>query len=308
MEYTHLLDKANKLAKNITASTVSRLDALNCYRGMYLPSLGYSLPATNFLEKQLKKVEVRPKRALLAGMGYNRNMATAIVHGPKQYAGIGMLSLFLFQGIAHVMYVLKHLRSQISPLHNMLVIFLAWYQQVAGTSKSILEDTRVFPHVEAPWIDTTRAFLRKTSSFITTEHIRPIQPRRQHDECIMDIALDLGYKPWELRSINRCRLFLQVETVSDLATPDGKFLQDSLYIFPPTVNSVSTDLWPRQACPQSRFWAQWRHLLRQLTHDSSRRLRQPLGAWQSLCRRRWEAYYQEASDSVIVPHNNNWLH
>ena len=269
---------------------------------MYLPSLGYSLPATNFSAKELKKIETRPKRALLAGMGYNRNMPSEVVYGPKQSAGIAMLGLFVFQGLSHVMYLIKHLRSPVSPLHNMLIILLAWYQQVAGISRSVLEDTRNLPHVEAPWLDTTREFLRKTNSSVTTSHINLPTPRRDHDETIMDLALELGYKPWEIRAINRCRIFLQVEFISDLATPSGTHLQDSLYQFPPAVSSVSTHLWPRQSCPEHKFWAQWRHLLRQLTHDGSRQLRQPLGSWKTLGNRRWDAYFHHKSNAVIVPH------
>ena len=75
------------------------------------------------------------------------------------------------------MYVLHHLRTDHSPLHQMVSILLSWYQEVAGISEPALESHLLLPHadLDAPWIMTLRNYLREAKSKL----LLPSQPQPQ---------------------------------------------------------------------------------------------------------------------------------
>jgi hypothetical protein len=107
----------------------------------------------------------------------------------------------------------------------------------------------------------------------------------------------------EMRAINRCRLFLQVECLSDVCTADGLTTDPGLEAKPP---KVSSQKWHRQGLPGPRSWAVWRRFLRPYTRDSTNnRLPQTLGPWTRPDLRNWPAYYDSSSQmlcQMVPPH------
>jgi hypothetical protein len=93
----------------------------------------------------------------------------------------------------------------------------------------------------------------------------------------MDDVLTGFYTDSETEGINRCRLYLQVECLSDICTAEGASLNPRLRDKPPAVTSTSTIHWPRQGLPGPRSWAIWCRFLKTYTRDSaSDRLRHTL--------------------------------
>jgi hypothetical protein len=60
----------------------------------------------------------------------------------------------------------------------------------------------------------------------------------------MDDALAGWYTTIDIQAINRCRLYFQVEGLSDIRTADGLSVDPGLQAQPPTVISQSTIKWP----------------------------------------------------------------
>ena len=73
----------------------------------------------------------------------------------------------------------------------------------------------------------------------------------------------------EMRSINRCRMYLQVECLSDVCTADGLTTDTGLQAQSPTVTSLSTIKWPQQGLPGPRSWVVWRPRARGQYGDGS---------------------------------------
>jgi hypothetical protein len=75
----------------------------------------------------------------------------------------------------------------------------------------------------ACWIMHTWKFM---SEFDITliEGTATLPLRRVGDKFIINYFHQYGFKGKELLRLNRCRLFLQVMTVADIATADGKFI------------------------------------------------------------------------------------
>ena len=53
------------------------------------------------------------------------------------------------------------------------------------------------------------------------------KPQRENDQIIMQYVVDT-IPEWAWESINKCRLFLKANTISDLATIDGKYILDQI--------------------------------------------------------------------------------
>lgn len=102
----------------------------------------------------------------------------------------------------------------------------------------------------------------------------------------------------ELKQANAVRLWLRVLTIADLVEPAGRFIPD---------NMLSGDWqagldihWPYQIKPPKRFWATFRHCIRQAfcTQTSPNQppsagmdLDTPLGLWHPVPRHTWFHVY-----------------
>jgi hypothetical protein len=78
----------------------------------------------------------------------------------------------------------------------------------------------------------------------------PCQPRvfkyPSHDRILMDDVLAWSYTESEIQGINRCRLYLQVEGLSDICNADGVGLHPGIQAKSPTITLMSTIKWIRQ--------------------------------------------------------------
>jgi hypothetical protein len=144
-------------------------------------------------------------------------------------------------------------------------------------------------------------FLREflTSSECTTDIANTyiVCTRRIHDRILMEDAMTGDFTDSEMRAINRCRLFLQVEYLSDVCTADGLTTDPGLEAKSPEASSQSTIKWPRQGLPGPRSWAPY-------TRDSTNnRLRQTLGPWTRPDLHNWPAYNDSSSQMLcqMVP-------
>jgi len=78
-----------------------------------------------------------------------------------------------------------------------------------------------------------------------------------------------------MATLNRCRLYLQVFTVSDIATADGIRITKEAKQGIRSKIRPSRLMWPAQGRPSNQEWAIW---TRHLAHLEDRhKLRQPLG-------------------------------
>jgi hypothetical protein len=100
--------------------------------------------------------------------------------------------------------------------------------------------------------------------------------------------------------IHRCRIYLQVETVSDIASATGQTIHPA-WISPNTKKPSRSILkWPRQNQPCRIAWLSWEKFLATFT-TSSGKLRKPLGKWTEINKNRiHEAYLSDNGDTLWV--------
>ena len=167
-----------------------------------------------------------------------------------------------------------------------------------------LEDPApLLPHAAGKWISSLREFLRLANGSIRIQDLQGVKIKRKHDVIIMDECLRREFSTTETRRINNVRMYLRVETLSDICNASGTHIHESVFrktdktILPPNLNfkkgmSTTTSLWPRQAKPGPKSFEVWNRFLRQFHTSNSPKLCKPLGEWIS----------QDAAKERIWPH------
>lgn len=217
---------------------------------------------------------------IVARCGFNRNTKKEVLYGPLELGGANFRHLYVEQGVGQINLFVRHWRSN-STAGKLLKVAVAWFQQQAGVSFSILEDVHTpLPHLESKWIASLRTFLATTDMFLQVDTPSIPQPQRLRDFHLMDaIISSKKFTSSEIRRLNYCRLFLRAVTLSDIALLDGKNLDMSLLRGAPSLNSSTTHGNSiHQERPAELEWKLWRKA-NLLWSDASGKFHESLGPW-----------------------------
>jgi ribonuclease HI len=298
-EINYLQNKADKIAFRIQKAKCTRNDARILERCVYRPSLTYSLEVTNLSRKECDTIQSKAISHILAKSGYNRHMPRSVVFGPSSLGGIGFTDLYTEQGVSHIHSYIRHTRAN-DTIGKMMKIALDQLQLTAGIGQHILQQPshHDFSYTGAQWMCALHLFLYKHNLAITTPNAYKPTTRRINDQLLIDVALAHFTKP-EVISINQCRLYLRVETISDISTANGLQLQNNVRKSQKP-NSHSLLSWPQQPKPSTKIWKIWRQLLQHIADDANN-LYTPLGPWTNLSHRRWNYQYCQTRNNIKTP-------
>jgi hypothetical protein len=276
--YDILLAKAQDYQTKIASSNLPREAAILSYNVYLLPKLGYPLPALTFTEAQCYTLQSPTLLALLPKLQLNRHIARSIVFGSIKYGGLGLKSLYLIQSLGQLTLFVGHIRAQ-DKTSRLLHISLSYLQLAVGSEVNVLS---LSPCTYKNWIDSCWLvsfwnFLHKAQLLITTtKHWLP-KLVREHDKVLMDYFIALGYSTHILGALNRCRIYLQVITLSDIVSADGSCIIPDIFHGLPLLDRCSTLKWPCQQRPPNTDWGIWQSALRPL--QPRNKLFHPLGKW-----------------------------
>jgi len=295
-QFQALLEKSNQIAMFLTSSFLDRREAWTYYFAIYLPSIGYPLPNCHFNWHQLEKVQRKSMNVLFAKCGYNRNTKRAILFGPAKLGGASFRHLYTEQGVGQILTFLRHWRAPLSQPGKLLRIAVAWTQYAIGTGSSFLSDVHtVLPHMEVKWLKSVREFLCYAQGQLDLDAtgVSPLQ--RVHDCYLMDAIIQSGrFNSKEICSLNYCRMYLQVLSLSDITMAGGTHLDRAMMDGDRSLLSNSTRYHHfKQSRPPLEAWQLWRKACT-LWSRKEGELYQPLGQWlynhQEL-RNEWPAYH-----------------
>ena len=151
----------------------------------------------------------------------------AIVFGPTTHGGIGSINLRIEQGI---MIVTKLIRTLRTPGHgqDILRIFLCTFQHASGLSLPLLEyPERQAPNLKGHYYVQLRKFLAEHKLHLECACVDCPKLERDHDLFLMD---EVCAKTKEevsdanVRIVNYCRNYLEVQQLSDICTADEQFI------------------------------------------------------------------------------------
>ena len=158
-------------------------------------------------------------------------------------------------------------------------------------------DYDLFGHLlPRTWISSLWQFAHEYQLQLPSyEHI--IKVRRDNDKFLMEEFQRAGFSKKQLIKLNRCRFYLQVETLSDITDGKGDQISTLAYTGHRGEYANSYHDWPQQVQPDNAHWTLWRKALR----DSFKRttvqrlgiLTAPLGPWIDGNRDQWKWFFSE---------------
>eukprot|EP00980_Cylindrotheca_fusiformis_P026777 scaffold17422_cov103-Cylindrotheca_fusiformis.AAC.6 len=303
---------ADQMAALMLRSFLDPTEARMVYFAVFLAKFSYVLPQCSFPRTTLREFESKAQQAFTAKMGFNRKMACAIRYGPVSLGGVGLVQFETIQGSGQIQNFLKHWRSY-KYIGSLLRCTLAWAQFNAGIGSPILmKPSLPLAHFESHYLQSLRAYLARIDGQLEVDEPYVPPPQRTNDFYLMDVAVLHGsFDSAALKSLNYCRMYLQVVTASDMVLPtcDGSRL-DPAMVTGIVGRAQSSTLYCKvnQARPSNSSWKFWQKLCQLLVA----RLRdRPLGDWLvpgNQLRRCWQCYYDESDGQVYYRIPNGMYH
>jgi ribonuclease HI len=272
-----LIAKSAKWADQIRTGHLSHQEVWIALGSTIWKTLTYPCDATALTEQECNRIMRPALMQALQSMGICRNFPRSLVFAPTSHLGLGISNIHTVQEIRRLKNIISHTANA-----SMTGDLFRSSLEALILEVGIGEDVLSYPWLELSFL-ATKCLIKASWKFLdkhnlTLSHDITINPLRINDKPLMKIFYDAGVRGSDLLAINKCRLYLKIFFLSDMATGDGiSILQDALNGTPyETANQFS---WPCQGKPSNRDWSIWRancstHLL--IRHS---RLKYPLGSW-----------------------------
>jgi hypothetical protein len=256
-----LQETAKRYARRVLTSPLSKRDAWIAYHAVFIPSMTYTIPVTHHSFKSLRRLQSAPTRSTLNKIGFNRNTPHAVAFGPTIYNGLAMRDLTVQQGIGQLQLLIRHVRAE-STQGTLFLITLSWWQQLAGVSFPLLQDTTTpLPFLDADLPSSICSYLATVdgSLYIPAIADQLPTPLREADICLIDSFLALKLRRTVFKACQRVRQYLGITYLSEIITTDGtRLVRDA---WTSNRDRYSPRLWPYQPRPGPTSFRHWRHTL-----------------------------------------------
>jgi hypothetical protein len=293
-----MTDTALEYAQAITSSHLTRADTLTSYVQHLLPKIRYQLPALSLSTADCNKLMTPILKAALPKLHINRNTAGSIVHGPVTLGGMALPHLATVQGIDKLHLLLGHTRLE-DDTGKLLQIDLSYVQLLSGaTSLFLNKPYSAYRWIEWGWVTSLWSFLEDTNFTFTHTSLWIPSITRDGDLCLMDYFISQRLLHRTLSVLNSCRVYLQVITLADITSADGRYILSEAKAGTCIPHRTSNLDWPIQGRPSPSDWRLWRQTLAYL--EDKGQLVSPLGSWRTSSHQQWHTYYNPVNNTVLL--------
>ena len=305
-QWDALYKKAQTWAGKVRASPLdpdAMWVAMNC---SIIKGLEYPLAATTLSKPQVDKIMSALLPTALPRSGLTRKFPHAVLYGPAELQGMGVTSLYDYQYCRHVQDIVDQTWRG-TPTGRLIQINLEAVKVEAGLFGPLFDNP-----IEITWFNTTSSWIIDTYRYcrkheiVFTDSGTHILPQCLQDEPLMQVFEAEGYTQRELVRLNRCRLYYQVTTLSDISDGTGTQLSPRwLHRSPPT--HTTRYKWPVQGNPPKYDWDLWDAALQTTVCNTGLGLKYPLGAWTVPPEaHQWE-YLVSSDDRLFKKTHTGWL-
>jgi hypothetical protein len=231
-------------------------------------------------------------------------MPREVVYCTTKYQGLGLKHLYDLQGSDGTRLLLQELNQQ-GTTNAMIQCALDAIQMELGIGSPIMEENRPLNYIEWGWIPNIQDFLLHINASIT--NATPLPPLfRQNDSYIMDAEIIPRLSRKEQTLINQCRLFLQVECISDISNADSTKIRPEWLHGNLPKDSHSKKNWPLQGDPGEEAWRIWKQFIERQFTTNELNLRRKLGNWlRHNSYRQHLAYYHHSHKRLWLYYNKD---
>ena len=123
----------------------------------------------------------------------------------------------------------------------------------------------------------------------------------------MEALKRAGFTDLTLKIVNRCRIYLRVSTLSDIASGDGSKLNQSVFNQTPFLRDHYNC--PVQGKPPQKDWKVWNYVIKHC-FQPSRSLHPQLGHWTVASddyKHDWD-FFITATDTLVWQYKGDWLY
>ncbi len=302
-----LMKKANTKSTQLKKGYVNRYEAWVALSKVACKSIEYPLPALTLKESECRKIMTPLLQAYLPVAGINRHFPHVQLYGTSRYKGLGLKNLHTTQNVSHIADMVDHL-WQNSPTGHFFQCAIESLQLELGLSGNVFNlDYNKYSRALL-----TDSLVRETWKYASVHNITIDIPGHrftlatENDSLIMEQVYRYC-EPSSWAAINRCRHFLQVLTVSDITTSDGRHLHPAIFKKQRRHESFHPNIrWPKWGMPSYTDWRKWKKYIPiALLHQSSTLLRQPLGHW-NIIPTKWKWHYRRQDHRLWHHDGQQW--
>ena len=287
-------DKAKAILRGHSAAYAGKLGpavinpatAFYAFQLYLSPKIGYALPVSMFTFQESNYIQAPALMVTLPKLKLNRNTARAIIHGPSDYGGLTIRHVYGEQGYGQLRLLLGHLRNK-DHTGELIRISLSYLQLLVGSTKLALNlpYSKYAGWIESSWLTSVWAFLDRTSFAVDIRRAWTPPPQRAGDVALMTFFIESGYTKRDLVLLNQCRIYHQLFFLSDIATADGRRIEEIYKTSERNTARQSQWKWPRQGKPAKTTWTLWRNALSYFEQGTM--IRETLGEWIAPSHQRW---------------------
>ncbi len=292
---------SRQFSKKVKHAGLNRAAGYLAYHSLWLAKFRYSAAVIGYTYSNLHAIQSSAIGACLSAAGYSNKFPRAVVFGPPEYGGLDWANIAVVVLYEKIKMFIGSVRLQ-DNVGRMIEIQLSWLQLIAGITIPILQMDVFLKYLPLCWMTNLHYHLVEHGLQIEVSAAWHPKPQRKNDRVLMDIVLK-QVPAWAWAGINRCRLYLNVTTVADLTTLDGKYI-------PQSIRSVKTKLrdnkllFPLQSRPSKQDRVQWKFALDLFSQDGH--LYVPLGAWTRQPDQIYPYVINEDDTAIYKKVSNGW--
>ena len=305
---------AEEWRDKVRTGALTRKDAWIALTSTVMKSLEYPLLATTLTKEDCKYIMAPILEGGLSRAGICRNMARALVHGPKKYKGLDLHDLYTTQGLLQIQAILNHCWRG-SDTGILLSVSIEYTKLEIGLPGSLFNsDYNLYGHLaEESLIKHVWKFA--TDKGITMDDdVKGFDMLRDKDAPITSYLSNaynhnlITAREW--RRANLCRKYLRALTIADIATGDGKAVTHSALQGIRSNNVTREIQWGDQGKPSKKDWGIWRSVLRKSLCYKDGKLWIALGKWKQhtvhKVKLNWEWFWDKNKDILLQHKGSIW--
>ena len=208
-----------KWGQNVTKSSMSKAEALTATNQTIGRSLRYPLAATAMNRGECKDIQIPLCKYSLGKLGVVRTAPMTIATGPVRFGGLGLAHMYENQMIDHIHVMMQHghLQTVTGKLLRISLENLALESGMSGDPVAIdVMNSRWI--TQRTWIGITLQAMREYGINMQST-VMGLQSWVSNDDMIMD-GIEEFCQGADLHRFNKVRMYLRVNTLSDLLTAD----------------------------------------------------------------------------------------
>jgi hypothetical protein len=302
-QYDILLKKAMAFGTAARHRGTTKMDAYMKHNVFFMPAMTFPLGVADIEHKDLQVIQQKFLKPTKQQMGFRSTVSNALMFAPRYYLGVGLPSMPVISDMLHLRMLCGHLREN-KKIGKTMLTTLGAIQIQSGLVTPVFQSPKKYNQwCEKGWTRKCWEILQDHEIDLQCEEFLCPSLLRVRDKSIMKTLMDSGkFERWQMRDINRCRLYLKAVTISDIASACGKKMNSCRWKKNQEVPVENSPyVWPLQAYPGARSWRTWRLAIRSCLTGKSKdkSLLIPLGEWTSKPRQHFEWYLRPNKQSLI---------